>query len=235
MKYWFQDLSILLDLDKVEQFIPKSWMTYPEKVNAVVRLSIYLGVVLSIFNRNYLYLYIPIVTMGITLVLFLLRKVNAETEKKIEHLSQDMEATSLNSVFNNAGNNSEKSNNNKNKEGFSVGECSGPTENNPFMNPLPYDKRTREPACPTNDNVGMKVEKLFNKNLFRSVGDVFNKANGQRQYYTVPSTTYPNDQGAFGKWLYGTPKTCKEGNGAQCVANTHERLNQSSYKFPYVY
>jgi hypothetical protein len=28
-----------------------------------------------------------------------------------------------------------------------------------------------------------------------------------------------------------TPKTCKEGNGNQCVGNNHERLNGNSYQF----
>jgi hypothetical protein len=40
----------------------------------------------------------------------------------------------------------------------------------------------------------------------------------------MPSTTIPNDQTAFAKWLYLSPPTCKEGNGAQCVANNYERL-----------
>ena len=38
-------------------------------------------------------------------------------------------------------------------------------------------------------------------------------------------------QEAFGQWLYGTPKTCKEGNGNQCVGNNYERLNGNSYQF----
>ena len=38
-----------------------------------------------------------------------------------------------------------------------------------------------------------------------------------RQFYTNPSTTIPNDQEAFAKWLYYNPeKTCKEGNGLEC-------------------
>ena len=28
-----------------------------------------------------------------------------------------------------------------------------------------------------------------------------------------------NNQGLFANWLYGTPTTCKEGNGLQCAAN----------------
>ena len=43
--------------------------------------------------------------------------------------------------------------------------------------------------------------------------------------------TIPNNQVDFANWLYMTPKTCKEGNGNQCVGNNRERLNGNSYQF----
>ena len=46
-----------------------------------------------------------------------------------------------------------------------------------------------------------------------------------------PNTTIPNDQESFAKWCYEVPKTCKEGNGNQCVANNSDRLNGSTYYF----
>ena len=103
------------------------------------------------------------------------------------------------------------------------------------MNPLPFDNRERPQACNYTTENKKKIEAIYNKNLFKEVGDIFNKKHGNRQFYTVPSTTYPNNQGDFGKWLYGTPKTCKEGNGNQCVANNMERLNGQSYQFPFLY
>ena len=53
----------------------------------------------------------------------------------------------------------------------------------------------------------------------------------KENFYTTPNTTIPNNQGDFANWLYKTPKTCKEGNGNQCVANNMEKLNGSSYQF----
>ena len=38
----------------------------------------------------------------------------------------------------------------------------------------------------------------------------------QRQFYTMPSTTIPNDQTGFAKFLYQLPTTCKE-DSAQCL------------------
>jgi hypothetical protein len=54
------------------------------------------------------------------------------------------------------------------------------------------------------------MDRTFGHNLFTDVDDLFGKMNSQRQFYTMPSTTIPNKQGEFAKWLYSNPKTCKE-------------------------
>ena len=100
------------------------------------------------------------------------------------------------------------------------------------MNAMNYDSRYRQPACaPIDDEVVQKnIDEFFNENLFKDVSDIYNKRASQRQFFTMPYTTFPNDSGNFAKWLYGRPPTCKEGNGAQCVADNYERLQGGSYK-----
>mgnify|MGYP001192217963 FL=1 len=56
--YWFEDLGILTDIDRLTEVLPNRSMSYPEKINSLVRLSWYIGLLLSIVNTNYLYLYI---------------------------------------------------------------------------------------------------------------------------------------------------------------------------------
>ena len=63
------------------------------------------------------------------------------------------------------------------------------------------------------------IEKYFDNGLYRDVNDIFGKDNSQRQFFTVPGRGILNDQGGFANWLYGTPPTCKEGNGLQCAGN----------------
>ena len=63
------------------------------------------------------------------------------------------------------------------------------------------------------------IDTKFNNDLYRDANDIFGKNNSQRQFYTVPGGSIPNDQEAFTKWLYQTPPTCKEGNKVQCFAN----------------
>ena len=75
------------------------------------------------------------------------------------------------------------------------------------------------------------IKKKFNNNLFHDIEDVYDRKNSQRQFYTMPSTTIPNNRDTFQKWLYKTPKTCKEGNGNQCVANNHTPLRNTHSQF----
>ena len=41
--------------------------------------------------------------------------------------------------------------------------------------------------------------------------------NLMHQFYSMPSTTIPNDQEAFGDYLYGNMPSCKEGDPIACV------------------
>tara|TARA_B110000977_G_C11087770_1_gene495431 strand:+ start:6039 stop:6593 length:555 start_codon:yes stop_codon:yes gene_type:complete len=90
-------------------------------------------------------------------------------------------------------------------------ECTQPTFNNPFMNiNLITDNRQKHKACKPTEEIKEEIEDKFNTNLYRNVGDVFNKSHGQLNFHTMPSTTIPNDQTKFAKWLYKTGPTCKE-------------------------
>jgi hypothetical protein len=111
---------------------------------------------------------------------------------------------------------------------LNIKNCSRPSTNNPFMNPLIFDSRLREPACNSVDSGNQfKIENEYNKYCIKDASDIFNHNSGRRQFYTVAATTYPNDQTAFANWLYKTVPSCKEGNSAQCIANIPSRLNSS--------
>jgi hypothetical protein len=96
-----------------------------------------------------------------------------------------------------------------------------PTSNNPFMNVLNHeivDKPERPPAASHSDiNIRTEVDKYFNENLFKDADDVWNKGNSQRQFYTTPNTTIPNDQAGAANWFYeGVNKVCKDGDLEMC-------------------
>ena len=101
------------------------------------------------------------------------------------------------------------------------------------MNFLVSDKRDRKGGCKTFNNKELSnlVDDKFSKGLYKDINSIYNNENSQREFYTMPNTEAMNKQKEFANWLYKTPKTCKEGNGFQCVANNLEKLNGESYQF----
>ena len=121
--------------------------------------------------------------------------------------------------------------------GTSLPDYTPPTSRNPFMNVLldeyKYNPNRPEAAPIHNLKVNQTLDDFFRVQWFSDPTDVFGKSQDQRQYITQPSTTVPNDQGAFANWLYKIPgKTCKEGGREACLAGTDGGsvpwLNQAS-------
>lgn len=112
-----------------------------------------------------------------------------------------------------------------------------PSARNPFMNVL-LEEIKYNPSRPEATQVNLPAVKqtlddYFRIQWFSDPTDVFGKNQSQRQFVTQPSTTVPNDQGAFADWLYRIPgKTCKEGGREACLAGTDGGpipwLNQAS-------
>ncbi len=93
--------------------------------------------------------------------------------------------------------------------------CRKPIINNPFMNPTLIDFNNdltpNLAACNAFDEeIKNEIADKFNKNLFRNVDDLFEIKNSQRQFYTIPNTSVPNQQIEFAEWLWKQPETCKE-------------------------
>jgi hypothetical protein len=100
-----------------------------------------------------------------------------------------------------------------------------PTANNPFMNVLVDEIKynpTKAPAASVmNPLITTQLDEFFHTQFVNDPTDVFNKTQSQRQFYTTPSTTVPNDQDSYQNWLYRIPgKTCKEGGREACAAQT---------------
>jgi hypothetical protein len=189
--FWTEDYKILFITEKLTDFFPTIKMTLIEKLNAIFRLSIYLSILLYLLTSNYLYLYIMIIIGAFTFFIYYYKKDNLELY--------------FNSIPN--------SDNNLIEENIHKVSDSEPTTENPFMNiNLITDDKTKVAAPPSwnNKKVADVIEDKFGYNLYRDVGDLYGKSNSQRQYYTVPSTTIPNEQTSFAKWCYSTGPTCKE-------------------------
>ena len=244
--YWFQDLSVLTNLDLAGEVFPAKSMSYPQKVNAIVRFAWYLGLLGAIVNSNILWLYVPFVVMILTYILYLFRvRENGANNGLRLGLSQTLAGQSgrtqvgqaqMQQLLQHELHQQQQQQQQQqitmheslNKfAGYlnSSGKCVEPSTDNPFMNAMPFDNRLRPVGCTTIGNPAREidVEMKYDVGRYRDANDIWNSDGGRRQFFTMPWTSYPNDQGSFANWLYKTPTTCKEGNGAQCVGNIHDR------------
>jgi hypothetical protein len=97
-----------------------------------------------------------------------------------------------------------------------------PTAKNPFMNVLvdeiKYNPYRSKAASVYDPEVSVGLEDYFKTQFINDPTDVFGKSQSQRQFYTTPSTTVPNDVDSYQDWLYRIPgKTCKEGGRESCL------------------
>lgn len=182
--FWYEDPMILINKNRLTEFFPHDEMTLYEKLNAIVRFSIYFALLVFVFKRIRKFIFFPLFVSGITLYLY-----------KINYSPDDTKC-----FF--------KSSRSKQEE------CQPPTDQNPFMNVLISDytgNPTRNRACDINNpKIKDNIKQSFEKNLYQNTVDIWGRNNSQREYYTMPVTTIPNDQINFANWLYKSPTTCKE-------------------------
>ena len=204
---WITNIPILYEKKYLFEIIPLKGFDFNRKLNALVRLSVYYSLIVFILNRdNTQVFYIPLVVAILTYI-----------------LSKKFKETSINQTNVELFNNEVDEEENNDLVAALNDTCRIPTKNNPFMNPtiMDYGIEDVKSACPSYNNKGIQknIENNFNEGVFRDVSDIFGKNNSQRQFFSVPRREAVPDQGAFANWLYGSPPTCKEGNGLQCAAN----------------
>ena len=198
---WTENISILYEKKYLFEVVPMKNFDLNRKLNSLLRLSIYYSIIVYLVHKNTKTLMIPIGVGIFTLIISKNLKDNNINEKIIKLQNDEKTEGFL-------------------MEGISEG-CRIPEKDNPFMNPTVYGGDNSKRPCPSYNNKGIQkdIEEKFNEDLYKDVNNIFGKNNSQRQFYTVPSKTQPNDLESYKNWLYSTPKTCKEGNGLQCAAN----------------
>jgi hypothetical protein len=178
-------------------------MSFTEQLNSLMRFSIYLSCVVFLVKKDTNIFFIPIV---MALVTYMMYNVDANNKKNDNAVLEKMGLM---------------------EELHTKKLCQKPSKDNPFMNVLISDYKEhpeRPRACKYQGQIKTDIKKNFDTNLYRDVDDIFHKKASDRQFYTTPSTTIPNDAGAFAKWLYQTDATCKEGDGDACYKNMHKNL-----------
>jgi hypothetical protein len=191
--FWMQDPVDFFSFSNMYYFFPTSGMNLEQKLNSFLRLSMYFSTVHYLMYKNIKIFTTVIIVMIISSIYY--KSIRENYIQYEENVSNDID----NRVNSKA-------------------DCKIPKKNNPFMNVMMNEYREnpeREEACDVEDGkIKSVIHKQFNTGIYRDVGDVFDRKNSFRNFYTMPNTTIPNKQNDFAKWLYfDKEKTQKEGNG----------------------
>jgi hypothetical protein len=203
---WFRNASGLFTRENFLLFFPTVDMTTESKLNSLMRLTLYFTILCLLITNDIRMIYMILFMMAFTAMAYLYE----QKEKNVKREMFEKNAWAWKRRTNEV--------------------CQRPTANNPFMNVLVSDlaeNPERPPACDVeNDAVRSLMTHYYYDNLFRDVDDIYASRASDHTFYTMPGTTIPNDRDSFAKWLYSTGKTCKEGNGTQCYANTYRPVTQ---------
>jgi hypothetical protein len=154
-------------------------MTVKAALNAVVRFSVYLSVLLAATSRDVWYLLLIPLVMVITIFL----------EKWFPQAKKITEGFRSGPVV----------------SGYSGTETSLPSDDNPFMNPQLTEinaENQRPPAADVTDvEVRDKVNEAFaqTSNIYMDTTDVFDLVQSQRNFYTVPEDDHAGFLAFLGK------------------------------------
>jgi hypothetical protein len=159
--FWYDEPSVLFNKDTWSTFVPTPVMSVPEALNAVVRFSIYLSVLLFMTSMDPLYLlFVPLI-MGVTIF--------------------------LNSWFPQAKKISEGFISSYVGKDETLPTADNPFMNAPLSDI--HVNNNRPPAADvTRMDVRDKVNKAFAKtsNIYMDTTDVFDLVQSQRNFHTVP-------------------------------------------------
>lgn len=208
-RFWINDPAVLYQNGNFYKIIPISSMSTVQQLNALTRLFIYLLIIFLIIPATRKYYYLPIIAILVVIIYYYVWK-NSLHKQGFDNIVKNNDTNVQNNDTNVQDNDREEI-------------CQKPTVDNPFMNITfadSMDNVNRPKAC-YNDET-MKTN--FYKNIPYDT-DTYNVENSYRTFYTMPSTTIPNDQTTFAKLLYGSPATCKE-NPLNCLRYEDVRYNR---------
>jgi hypothetical protein len=229
--FWYENPNILCNNKFIMEFFPTENMSYNEKLNAISRSVILLTMVGLFFSTNRIRLFmVGLVSLG--MIYFLHQHhTNQESSQNIQEGLEILRPSPALDYL-------QKNNLNTESTVFQQ-----PTIENPFGNVMmsDYDYNPNKlPAPPAsnpmiNDIITQNAKKLIqeanpgqpdiDKKLFHDLTEQLGFEQSMRQFNTNPSTTIPNDQGAFAEFCYGSMVSCKEGNLFACARNTSHYTN----------
>lgn len=183
--FWYYEPNILFTADTWFKFVPTADMPVSTALNAVVRFSVYLAILLFLSSMRPLYLLIIPLVMGVTIALNLMFP---RAKKIVESFGNGLVVSGY------------------------VGDMeTRPSDDNPFMNPHLtdiLDNPNMPPAADvTRKDIRDEVNAAFAKtsNIYMDTTDIFQMVQAQRNFHTVVT----DDHGGLLKFLGKGQRTDK--------------------------
>jgi hypothetical protein len=202
---WYEDLPGFAA--GALEFVPSRDMSVERQLNATLRFSIYFALAAFVLRRDGRVWILPLATAIVTYAIY------RQSPERYVTLEDDADSPAAREAAHEA----------------QLARCTAPTVDNPFMNMRVADLAAdpeRAPACSlARRSVAHKAQAFFNRNLFRSIGDVFEREASDRQFYTMPVTEEPSDQNAFAQYCFGEglAASCRGGDKWRCVSDLTQR------------
>jgi hypothetical protein len=230
--FWLEDPTVYLKNKNYLKILPDYDMTRIEQLNAINLLAFYILVILFVLRlSNRITTFIFVGLIAITIILYFLKYYNTEpfiiNDNKVNiesgfYTSDDDLIIGKFRSYKNCNNDLIDSTKHFKKPLNEIATLRRePTINNPYMNPIltdynnSVDSNSVQPLNADDDSIHQEPSKTYDLDMFKDLNDIFDKKNAERQFYTVPGGTIPNDQQKFADWCYRTPITCKD-DTAQC-------------------
>jgi hypothetical protein len=235
---------MLLKPEYLFEFFPTENMSYEQKLNAITRLIIVLTLVGFAVSQNVRLLIVSVITITAIYLYYVYQKkeIQKKAGKKVKFENFDTAPSSPSSPSSLSGPVASA----LNKNGINIDPAQvfePPSAQNPFSNVMMTDydyNPNKKPAAPSfNENInhdimGQAKQLVRNANpdqpdiadkLFKDLGDQLYFEQSLRPFNSNPSTTIPNDQGAFADFCFGGFISAKEGNSFALARNLSRYQN----------
>jgi hypothetical protein len=176
----------------IQEVWPLASMDLPRKLNAATRFVVLISVVFFVLTSSVKFVWIGLVGVAVIAVYYNTRQVPAPTQEAFTPQN--------------------------------LAEHTVPTVKNPLMNVLlpelsnPDRKKALLAYYPETEKMIKSVvkegvlKKGIDPRIFRGTNNEMDLDYSMRNFHTMPNSTNPNDQEAFGDFCYGEMRSAKEGD-----------------------
>lgn len=231
--FWSNDPTVIFNKEYILEVFPTTDMYYEQKLNAVTRMIIIISILGYLYTRS---IRIPIAGVSmIAVIYFVFRSRKYKVTRDMIH--EGFTPSPASSVIVNP----------QTLESVLRSEYKEGNKKNPFSNVLLTqitDDPNRKAAPPAfnpeiDEDITRNVKKAVqfmnpeikntSKQLYGDLYENFELDQSNRAFFSTANTRVENDQGSFGKYLYGDMPSSKESNAAGAMQRVADSYRYTLY------